>query len=80
MQATPESEGEPRPTHGLIVRTFLESALGLLGLFLLAAVVAPMLFDIRNNFAVIAGVLVWIACPVLLLLLVWRVAGRWRRS
>ncbi len=62
----------------LVIRIFLETVLGGLGVFLLAAVAAPRLFDLHNNLAVIAAVLVWIACPVLLFLLVSDIAARLR--
>ncbi len=62
----------------LVVRIFLEAALGGLGVFLLAAIAAPRLFDLHNNLAVIAAVLIWIACPVLLFLLVSDIAVRLR--
>ena len=62
----------------LVIRIFLEAVLGGLGVFLLAAVAAPRLFDLHNNLAVIAAVLIWIACPVLLFLLVSDIITRLR--
>ena len=68
----------PRRRGGtlLVIRIFLEAVLGGLGVFLLAAVAAPRLFDLHNNLAVIAAVLTWIACPVLLFLLASDIAAR----
>lgn len=73
---------EPRDGSArlLIVRVFLEAVLGGLGIFILAAVAAPRLFDMHNNLALAGAVLIWIACPVLLYLLVWDIAARLRRS
>ncbi len=79
MQVESDDGGQPSLPRGLLIRSFLEGALGLFGIFLLAAVAAPTLFNIRNDVAVIAAVLVWIACPALLLLLGWRINGLWRR-
>ncbi len=73
-------EAARRRTRDLLVRSYLESALGLAGVFLVAAELAPWLFNVRNDAAVIAAVLLWICCPVLLFLLGSRVAGRWRRA
>ncbi len=74
-------EIEPRRGRriGLLIRLFLEAVLGGLVIFGLAAVLAPRLFDIRNNLAVLGAVLVWIACPILLFLLVSDLAARLRR-
>jgi hypothetical protein len=73
-------EAARRRTRDLVIRSYLEGALGLFGVFLIAAVMAPWLFNVRNDAAVIAAVLLWIGCPVLLFLLGSRVAGRWRRA
>ena len=62
----------------LVIRIFLEAVLGGLGVFLLAAVAAPRLFDLHNNLALAGAVLIWIACPVLLFLLVSDIAERIR--
>ncbi len=74
-------EFEPRGRNGkfLAIRIFLEAVLGALGIFLLAAVAAPRLFDIHNNLAVAAAVLTWIACPVLGFLLLADLAKRFRQ-
>ena len=63
----------------LLIRIFLEAVLGGLGVFLLAAVAAPRLFDMHSNLALLAAVLIWIACPVLLFLLFTDIAERLRR-
>jgi hypothetical protein len=62
----------------LVIRIFLEAVLGGLGLFLLAAVVAPRLFNMQNNLSLVAAILVWIACPVLFFLLAGDIAHRLR--
>ncbi len=73
-----EIEQRGRGRRLLVIRIFLEAVLGGLGLFVLAAVVAPRLFNLHNNLALIAAVLVWIACPVLLFLLGGDIAHRIR--
>jgi hypothetical protein len=62
----------------LVIRIFLEAVLGGLGLFVLAAIVAPRLFNLHSNLSLVAAVLVWIACPVLLFLLAGDIAARLR--
>ena len=80
MTSEPDIDPQSRQRRDLLVRSFLEIALGLVGIFILAAVIAPDLFNVRNDLAVLLAVLVWIACPVLALLLAWRTAARWRRG
>lgn len=63
----------------LAIRIFLEAILGTLAIFLLAAVAAPRLFDLHNNLALAAAVIIWIACPVLGFLLATDLAARLRR-
>ncbi len=72
MNIEPAQRGAKR----LIVRVFLEAVFGGLGVFLLAAVLAPRLFDMHNNLALLGAIVVWIACPVLLFLLVADIAER----
>ena len=73
-----EIEPRGRRSKLLVIRIFLEAVLGGLGLFLLAAVVAPRLFNLHNNLALIGAGVVWIACPVLLFLLAGDIAHRLR--
>ncbi len=63
----------------LVIRIFLEAVLGALGVFVLAAVVGPRLFDLHNNLALVAAVVVWIACPVLLFLVAADIAEQLRK-
>jgi hypothetical protein len=63
----------------LAIRIFLEAIFGALGIFLLAAVAAPRLFNLHTNLALLAAVLAWIACPVLGFLLAADVAAQIRR-
>ena len=79
MPAASKSVDRSRDLRAFAIRAFFESVLGLIGVFVLAAVAAPALFNIRNNLAVAAAVLVWIVCPVLLYLLANHVVGGWRR-
>ena len=72
-------ERTQRGARGLLIRIFLEAVLGGLGVFILAAVLGPRLFDMHNNLALVGAVLVWIACPVLVVLLIADIAERLRR-
>ena len=77
--ATSDTDAQRRRPIGLLLRLFLELSLGAIGIFALATIAGPRLFDMHDNLALVAAVLVWLACPVLLYLLGADAARLWRR-
>jgi hypothetical protein len=73
-------DGQRRSSRSfLLLRLFFELSLGAIGILALAAIAGPRLFDMHDNLALIAAVLVWLSCPVLLFLLGSDAARLWRR-
>ena len=79
MKDASEIEGQRRQALWLLLRLFLELTLGSIGIFALAAIAGPRLFDLHDNLALIGAILVWLSCPVLLFLLGSDLARLWRR-
>ena len=79
MQGTADIDAERRRPRVLLLRLFLELSLGAIGILALAAIAGPRLFDMHNDLAVGAAVLVWLSCPVLTFLLGSDAARLWRR-
>jgi hypothetical protein len=79
MQGASEIETQQRNPRGLLLRLFLELSLGAIAILALATIAAPRLFDLHNDPALIASILVWLSCPVLLYLLGADAARLWRR-
>jgi uncharacterized membrane protein len=69
----------PRDPRGVIVRMFLKSVIGGAAAFVLAAVLAPRFFDMRDDLMVAAAFAAWLACPLLIFLVGWDVVADWRR-
>ncbi len=79
MQDTSDTEAQPRRRLGLLLRLFFELSLGAIGILALAAIAGPRLFDMHDDLALIAAILVWLSCPVLTFLLGADAARLWRR-
>ncbi len=79
MNGATDIDAQPRRRLGLMLRLFLELMLGSIGVFALATIAGPKLFDMHDNLALAAAVLVWLACPVLLYALGADAARLWRR-
>ncbi len=79
MRAVSDDTAGSRPRRWSLILMFLEAAIGLLVVFALAVIAGPRLFNIHNNLTVVAAVVVWLACPVLLFLLILDLAARWRK-
>ena len=78
MSADPESARRSLRLRVFAIRTFFEVAFGLIGVFVLATMAAPALFNLHSNLSLIGAVIVWLLCPALLYLLASHVGGRWR--
>ncbi len=78
MPTDSEPAERRRRLRTFAIRAFFEAALGLIAVFVLAAMAGPALFNQHSDLALIGAILVWLACPVLLFLLAHHVAGRWR--
>jgi hypothetical protein len=62
------SHSSARDPRGLVIRLFLKSVIGLALVFALATIVAPALFDRRDDLMVAAAFALWLACPLILFL------------
>ena len=79
MNSASDTDAQPRRQLGLMLRLFLELSFGGIGIFALATIAGPRLFDMHDNLALAGAVLVWLACPVLLYVLGADAARLWRR-
>jgi hypothetical protein len=78
-QGASDIDAQRKRPLGLLLRLFLELALGAIGILALAAIAGPRLWNMQGDFAVIGAILVWLSCPVLLFLLGSDAARLWRR-
>jgi hypothetical protein len=58
-----------RKFRDAVVRTFLKGVSGAVAVFVLAAIVAPWLFDSRENVKVATAFGLWLVCPLLVFLI-----------
>jgi hypothetical protein len=77
-------DSPPRPTRSdrlrmLVARLFLKAVAGLALVFVIAAIVAPRLFDTHDDLMTILAFVLWIACPLLLFFVGWEVLAEVRK-
>jgi hypothetical protein len=79
MQGASDFDPQRRRPLILVARLFFELGLGSIGILALAAVAGPRLWNMQGDLSVIAAILVWLSCPVLLFILGSHAARLWRR-
>lgn len=63
-----------------IVRMFLKGVLGLVLVFVIAAVAAPWLFDRRDTLMTVLAFGLWLLCPLIAFLTGFELFADWKRT
>jgi hypothetical protein len=79
MNDSPSTPDASKRMRDLVVGLFIKAVAGLILVFVIAAVAAPRLFNVHEDFATILAFALWIACPLLLFLIGWELFAEIRK-
>jgi uncharacterized membrane protein (GlpM family) len=79
MQDQSEITTSARRIRSGVIRIFLKVVPGAVAVFVIAAIVAPALFDQRNDLMAAAAFGLWLLCPLIVFLVGCEVFAEWKR-
>lgn len=79
MQDQSETSTSARRIRSGVIRIFLKGVPGAVAVFVIAAIVAPALFDQRNDLMAAAAFGLWLLCPLIVFLVGFEVFAEWKR-